>query len=154
MEYPDENDDDLGYSVQVGERLRSIRKQKRLSLHDVEAQSNQEFKASVLGAYERGERALSLPRLDRLSQFYRVPVDQLLPRRADDPGSAERALVELVGELGLGQAVLARNEREHPPLRAGDSERRQGAVEHHSPEPRHVMDEISKPEIPIGLISH
>jgi transcriptional regulator with XRE-family HTH domain len=85
MSYPENDDDeDLGYSVQVGERLRSIRKQKRLSLHDVEAQSNQEFKASVLGAYERGERALSLPRLDRLAQFYRVPVDQLLPRRADD----------------------------------------------------------------------
>ncbi len=80
-----EEHDDAGYSVQVGERLRAIRKQKRLSLHDVEAQSDQEFKASVLGAYERGERALSLPRLDRLAQFYRVPVDQLLPRRADDP---------------------------------------------------------------------
>jgi transcriptional regulator with XRE-family HTH domain len=81
----DENDD-AGYSVQVGERLRAIRKQKRLSLHDVEAQSDQEFKASVLGAYERGERALSLPRLDRLAQFYRVPVDQLLPRHELDPG--------------------------------------------------------------------
>jgi transcriptional regulator with XRE-family HTH domain len=87
MDYPDDSDDDLGYSVQVGERLRSIRKQKRLSLHDVEAQSDQEFKASVLGAYERGERALSLPRLDRLAQFYRVPVDQLLPRRVDDAGA-------------------------------------------------------------------
>jgi transcriptional regulator with XRE-family HTH domain len=82
----DIEEDDAGYSEQVGERLRSIRKQKRLSLHDVEAQSQQEFKASVLGAYERGERALSLPRLDRLAQFYRVPVDQLLPRRHDDGG--------------------------------------------------------------------
>lgn len=81
----DHDDNDLGYSVQVGERLRAIRKQKRLSLHDVEAQSDQEFKASVLGAYERGERALSLPRLDRLAQFYRVPVDQLLPRNELDP---------------------------------------------------------------------
>jgi transcriptional regulator with XRE-family HTH domain len=80
-----EDDDDAGYSVQVGERLRAIRKQKRLSLHDVEAQSEQEFKASVLGAYERGERALSLPRLDRLAQFYRVPVDQLLPRGDNTP---------------------------------------------------------------------
>ena len=88
MEFPGEVDD-AGYSVQVGERLRAIRKQKRLSLHDVEAQSSQEFKASVLGAYERGERALSLPRVDRLAQFYRVPVDQLLPRRAVDPGSPE-----------------------------------------------------------------
>jgi transcriptional regulator with XRE-family HTH domain len=81
-----EEQDDAGYSVQVGERLRAIRKQKRLSLHDVEAQSDQEFKASVLGAYERGERALSLPRLDRLAHFYRVPVDQLLPRNDHDPG--------------------------------------------------------------------
>ena len=73
-------DDDApsAYSQQVGERLRVIRKQKRLSLQEVEAQSNQEFKASVLGAYERGERALSVPRLDRLSQFYAVPVEQLL----------------------------------------------------------------------------
>lgn len=68
------------YSQQVGERLRVIRKQKRLSLQEVEAQSAQEFKASVLGAYERGERALSVPRLDRLAQFYSVPVEQLLPR--------------------------------------------------------------------------
>ncbi len=75
-------DDDApsDYSRQVGERLRVIRKQKRLSLQEVEAQSNQEFKASVLGAYERGERALSVPRLDRLSQFYAVSVEQLLPR--------------------------------------------------------------------------
>ena len=84
MDFADDADD-AGYSVQVGERLRSIRKQKRLSLHDVEAQSEQEFKASVLGAYERGERALSLPRLDRLAQFYRVPVDQLLPRADQTP---------------------------------------------------------------------
>ena len=76
----EEDDAPSAYSGLVGERLRTIRKQKRLSLHEVEAQSNHEFKASVLGAYERGERALSLPRLDRLAQFYRVPVEQLLPR--------------------------------------------------------------------------
>ena len=68
------------YSRQVGERLRVIRKQKRLSLQEVESAIEQEFKASVLGAYERGERALSVPRLDRLAQFYAVPVEQLLPR--------------------------------------------------------------------------
>lgn len=67
------------YSQQVGERLRVIRKQKRLSLQEVEAQSTQEFKASVLGAYERGERALSVPRLGRLAQFYNVPIKHLLP---------------------------------------------------------------------------
>ena len=67
------------YSRRVGERLRAIRRQRRLSLQEVEQQSNQEFKASVLGAYERGERAISVPRLQRLAAYYGVPVDQLLP---------------------------------------------------------------------------
>lgn len=67
------------YTRKVGERLRAIRRQKRLSLQEVEARSRLEFKASVLGAYERGERAISVPRLQRLSRFYAVPVDQLLP---------------------------------------------------------------------------
>src|SRR5690606_8055166 len=67
------------YGRKVGERLRAIRRQKKLSLQEVEATSNQEFKASVLGAYERGERAISVPRLQRLARFYSVPVDQLLP---------------------------------------------------------------------------
>jgi len=67
----------------VGERLRSIRRQKGLSLHDVEARSGHEFKASVLGAYERGERAISVPRLIRLAEIYSVPADQLLPRDAE-----------------------------------------------------------------------
>src|SRR3954465_3697417 len=71
---------DPTYAVKVGSRLRAIRKQKRLSLQEVEASSGQEFKASVLGAYERGERAISVPRLQRLARFYNVPVDQLLPR--------------------------------------------------------------------------
>ena len=46
------------YGRRVGERLRAIRRQKRLSLQEVEATSSEEFKASVLGAYERGERAI------------------------------------------------------------------------------------------------
>src|SRR3954447_12924713 len=79
-----ESDEEMGesspYSRKVGERLRVIRRQKRLSLQEVESASEEEFKASVLGAYERGERAISVPRLERLAKFYAVPVDQLLPR--------------------------------------------------------------------------
>ena len=71
--------DGRGIGRKVGERLRAIRRQKRMSLQEVEATSKQEFKASVLGAYERGERAISVPRLQRLARFYSVPVDQLLP---------------------------------------------------------------------------
>jgi transcriptional regulator with XRE-family HTH domain len=75
-----ESAEDLGFATQLGERLRQIRKQKRLALTDVEAQSRHEFKASVMGAYERGERMISVQRLERLAKFYGVTVDQLLPR--------------------------------------------------------------------------
>jgi transcriptional regulator with XRE-family HTH domain len=68
------------YGKKVGERLRAIRRQKGMSLQEAEETSELEFKASVLGAYERGERAISVPRLQRLARFYNVPVDQLLPR--------------------------------------------------------------------------
>jgi transcriptional regulator with XRE-family HTH domain len=109
-----DNDDELGsspYSRKIGDRLRSIRRQKRLSLQDVEAESSHEFKASVLGAYERGERAISVPRLERLARFYAVPVDQLLPRdemhAGDDldfGGANNKLVVDLVklGHLSGG----------------------------------------------------
>jgi len=69
----------MEYSVRVGERLRAIRLQQGMSLQDVHSATNGEFKAAVLGAYERGERSLSLPRLKRLAGYYEVPVSQLLP---------------------------------------------------------------------------
>jgi transcriptional regulator with XRE-family HTH domain len=75
----------IAYARAVGARLRAMRKQMHLSLQAVEATSQQEFKASVLGAYERGERAISVPRLQRLAKLYDVPVDQLLP--PDDDAS-------------------------------------------------------------------
>jgi len=88
------------YSRKVGERLRVIRRQKRLSLQEVEATSTEEFKASVLGAYERGERAISVPRLERLAKFYNVPVDQLLPREdITEPAEGDSAGKKLAVDL-------------------------------------------------------
>jgi transcriptional regulator with XRE-family HTH domain len=100
---------DKGYADTVGARLRAIRGQKRLSLQDVEARSVQEFKASVLGAYERGERAISVHRLQRLARFYQVPVDQLLP--ADDrPDIDGLSSMVVDGPIRLDLASLARTE--------------------------------------------
>ena len=109
---------DGGYSKAVGERLRHIRRQKRLSLQEVEAISAQEFKASVLGAYERGERAISVPRLQRLAKFYKVPVDQLLPGDEDEvedvparreaDGGAKIDLTRLEGLNGAESEMLSR----------------------------------------------
>jgi transcriptional regulator with XRE-family HTH domain len=88
------------YARRVGERLRAIRKQKGLSLQEVEAASEQEFKASVLGAYERGERSISVPRLQRLARYYNVPVDQLLPRDVDIDLTAATEASERDGDFG------------------------------------------------------
>lgn len=79
------DDDVVRYARAVGLRLRAVRRQKRLSLQAVEKTSGEEFKASVLGAYERGERTISVPRLQRLAQIYSVPVDQLLPADMTHP---------------------------------------------------------------------
>ena len=103
------------YAQRVGERLRAVRKQKNMSLQGVESASGQEFKASVLGAYERGERAISVPRLQRLADFYNVPVDQLLPRDLGGALAARNAGATEAGppaaEGGFGAATAEEEEK-------------------------------------------
>ena len=100
------------YNELVGRRLRSIRKQRGMSLQDVQRVSEQEFKAAVLGAYERGERSLSVPRLRRLATFYGVPVTQLLPQESDEKAPAPASTggmtidLNLVEELSGDDAVV------------------------------------------------
>ena len=100
----DDNDaESAAYNARVGERLRAIRRQKKLSLQEVEAQSHDEFKASVVGAYERGERSISLPRLRSLADFYRVPIEQLLPREPDASGVASQRSKMVLDLVQLAQ---------------------------------------------------
>ncbi len=66
-------------SQDVGARLRVLREQRQMSLIDVESFSEGRFGPSTIGAYERGERAISLPRLHRLAELYGVPLAQLVP---------------------------------------------------------------------------
>ena len=93
------------YTVRVGERLRGLRRQKGLSLRDVEAGSLQEFNASVLGSYERGRRAISVLRLQRLARFYNVPVEELLP--PDLTSDLEPGATGAEGEINLQAEEVA-----------------------------------------------
>ena len=63
----------------LGQRLRAARRQRGWSLGEIEMHTDGEFKASVVGAYERGERAISVSRFARLAEVYRVPAAELLP---------------------------------------------------------------------------
>lgn len=62
--------------------------------------------------------------------------------------------IETVGESGLRQAIVARYKFKHPPLRARNSKRCQGPVEHKPSQPGDIMDEASEAEIKLRLIDH
>lgn len=68
------------YQKRLGARLRAIRQQQGLTLQQVEEMSEGRWKAVVVGSYERGDRAVSVAKLAELSDFYNVPVSELLPK--------------------------------------------------------------------------
>ncbi len=105
--------DEGRYAALLGERLRRVRQQQGLSLHEVEDRSEGALKASVVGAYERGERAVSISRLQRLATFYRVPVSELLPPEIGT-GSV---LTDRGPELVIDLAALERETELEPAVR-------------------------------------
>jgi transcriptional regulator with XRE-family HTH domain len=62
----------------VANRLRSIRKSRGWTLHDVESKSGGSIKAVVMGSYERGTRAISLARALELANLFAIPIADLL----------------------------------------------------------------------------
>src|SRR6201990_1356893 len=69
------------YAKALGIRLRAMRQQQGLSLQGVEEKSDGQWKAVVVGSYERGDRAVTVQRLSELADFYGVPISELLPER-------------------------------------------------------------------------
>jgi transcriptional regulator with XRE-family HTH domain len=79
----------------IAQAIRAIRKQKGLTLRDVEEQSNGLWKSVVIGSYERCDRTLSLKKAIALAQFYQVPLDQLLGLGKMKRGSIESIILDL-----------------------------------------------------------
>ncbi len=77
------------YQRRLGDRLRAIRQQQGLTLQQVEERSSGEWKAVVVGSYERGDRAVSVAKLAELARFYGVPVGELLPVDERDAAAAD-----------------------------------------------------------------
>ena len=88
---------DEAFTRAVGQRLRAIRQARGMSLADVEERSHGRWSASAVGAYERGFRNLSLPRLHALAQYYKVPVSVLLgePHPVSTPPDRRKIVLDL-----------------------------------------------------------
>jgi transcriptional regulator with XRE-family HTH domain len=87
----------------ICERLRQLRQRTGLTLEQIERFTNYEFKASVVGAYERGERHISIPRLFRYCQLLGAEPTEILPLGPAGP-SQVRATITITGHH-LGDAV-------------------------------------------------
>jgi transcriptional regulator with XRE-family HTH domain len=98
VEVAEDDESPSAFSVEVGQRLRAVRRARELSLDDVERTSGGRWSASAVGAYERGFRNLSLPRLRELAEFYGVPMGVLLGE-ADGQGRAAARMVKVVLDL-------------------------------------------------------
>jgi transcriptional regulator with XRE-family HTH domain len=77
------------YQDRLGQRLRAVRTQQDLTLQQVEERSEGKWKAVVIGAYERGDRAISAAKLADLADFYGVPVSELMPTTEADAATPE-----------------------------------------------------------------
>ena len=95
----------MDYSKALGERLRNIRVQKGMSLQDVQQASGGKWKAAVVGAYERGDRNVTVARLSELADFYGVPVSEVLP---DDDGHPSPSAPEVRRRVVLDLEGLKR----------------------------------------------
>lgn len=90
----------------IGRQLRAVREQREWSLTDVERASNGGFGPSTIGAYERGERTLSLDRLRRLAVFYGVPISRFVPT-VENPTTIPGRRSPLPGRLAIDVDRLA-----------------------------------------------
>ncbi len=70
--------------------LRQLRKKRGLTLRECEVESQGKFKAVVMGSYERGTRAISLERLQELSDFYQVPIQYFFSQERSSGASDNR----------------------------------------------------------------
>lgn len=102
--------EDVAFSRSVGARLRAVRRAQGMSLAEVEERSSGKWSSSAIGAYERGFRNLSVPRLRALADFYQVPMGVLLGEPSAQAATTERGKLvldlEALRRVAAGQPVM------------------------------------------------
>jgi len=91
-------------NIILGARLRALRRDLGMSLAEVEAASDGAINGVVLGSYERGDRTLSVIRLEELARFYGVFAEDLV---ADlmRPAPVSRQLLESLHALQIAPQI-------------------------------------------------
>jgi transcriptional regulator with XRE-family HTH domain len=102
------------YQERLGQRLRAIRQQQGLTLQQVEEKSQGDWKAVVVGSYERGDRSVSVAKLADLANFYGVPVSELLP---EDEVPRPDAGTDVPPRVIVDLTALNRNGETEPALK-------------------------------------
>jgi transcriptional regulator with XRE-family HTH domain len=69
---------DHARNVIIGKVLRELREDEGLSLDQASSRSGRRVKTSVLGAYERGERTLSIDKFEEVAAIYGVELGVLV----------------------------------------------------------------------------
>lgn len=82
----------------LGARLRAARRARGLSLKDVQVAADGTIDSNMLGAYERGDHAITAVRLARLARLYGVSLEDLFS--ADDEHD-----LAVVGRSGSERAI-------------------------------------------------
>jgi len=67
------------YAAALGRRLRAVRRQRGMTLHQVQEQSAGRWTVEAVGSYERGRRAVTVIKLAELAEFYGLTTAELLP---------------------------------------------------------------------------
>jgi transcriptional regulator with XRE-family HTH domain len=114
------------FNASLGQKLRAARRQRAWSLGQVESNTSGEFKASVVGAYERGERAISVQRFVRLAEIYGIAASDLLPLVPSDGDlvidldALGAAKSDDLVERYIAAIQLLRKDPSHSEIRRGD----------------------------------
>ncbi len=93
----------------VTTRLRTIRKSRGWTLHDIENRTGGSIKAVVMGSYERGTRAISLARALELANLFAIPISELLSEPSH--GNDETPRFRRFDQRRIGK-LLSENEDE------------------------------------------
>lgn len=100
-------------ALRIGQELKRIRKQRGLSLAEVESLSQGRWKAVVVGSYERADRAITVGRLSALMALYQAPVSVLFRH---DPASNQEYRLEENSPIAFDLSKRTQLQQLHPGL--------------------------------------